>query len=129
MQADRPGCQLVVRHLEPGFRQAVRILQCEQADRQRRDTFCPRGPPSPISGNAGSFNNRVVNVGGLTASTNPRVTHIWIFGTTDLAEGQAGNLIFVGEIANGTTSFEDSLTVEQLDSTRVLPIDKLPYAN
>jgi hypothetical protein len=88
--------------------------------------FVHVGPPSPISGNTGPFTNKVVNVGGLTASSNPRVTHIWIFGTTDLATGQAGNLIFVGEIANGTTSFGDSLTVTQLDSTRSLPIDNLP---
>lgn len=88
--------------------------------------FVHVGPPSPISGNTGPFTNKVVNVAGLIASTNPRITHIWIFGTTDLAEGQAGNLIFVGEISNGTTSFGDNLTVEELDSTRSLPIDNLP---
>lgn len=85
------------------------------------------GPPSPISANTGPFQNNVVNVGGLTVSTNPRVTHKWIFSTTDIAAGQASNFIFCGEVTNATTSFGDSQTVLQLDPTRVAPIDNLPW--
>jgi hypothetical protein len=92
--------------------------------------FVHVGPPSPISANSGPITNKVVNVGGLVHSLNPRVTHIWIFSTTDLAADQSGDFIFCGEVTNGTTSFGDSLTVAQLDSTRVMPINNLappPY--
>lgn len=88
--------------------------------------FVHVGAPSPMSANTGPFTNKVVNVTNLTASTNPRVTHIWVFSSTDLADGQAGAFVFNGEVANGTTSFGDSNTVAQLDITRVLPINNLP---
>lgn len=88
--------------------------------------FVHVGPPSPMSANSGPCTNKVVNLTSIVASTNPRVTHIWIFSSTDLAQGQAGAFIFNGEITNGTTSYGDSNTVAQLDATRSLPVDNLP---
>lgn len=85
------------------------------------------GPPSPISANTGPITSETVTVGGLTVSTNPRVTHKWIFSTTDVAAGQAADFIFCGEVTNAVTTFGDSSTVLQLDNTRSMPIDNLPW--
>jgi hypothetical protein len=85
------------------------------------------GPPSALSADTGPFINSVVNVGGLIASVDTDITHIWIFSTTDVAAGQGSSFIFCGEVTNGTTTFGDTQTVLQLDSSRVMPIDNLPW--
>lgn len=79
------------------------------------------GPPSPISAGTGPCTNDIVTLGSITASTNPRVTHKWIFGTQDLGTNQTSAFLFMAEITNATTSWADQLTDAQEDITRVAP--------
>jgi hypothetical protein len=79
------------------------------------------GPPSPLSAGTGPCTNDIVTLGSITASTNPRVTHKWIFSTQDLGTNQTSAFLFAAEITNATTSWADQLTDDQLDITRVAP--------
>ncbi len=84
------------------------------------------GPPSPISAGTGPFTNKVVTLGSMMPSSNPAVTHKWIFATTDQVADTSADFLFAAEITNGTTSWGDSLIDDQLDSTRVAPWDNQP---
>lgn len=79
------------------------------------------GPPSPITAGTGPCTNDVVTLGTITASSNARVTHKWIFATQDLGANQTSAFLFAAEITNATTSWADQLTDTQQDITRVAP--------
>jgi hypothetical protein len=82
--------------------------------------------PSPLSAHTGAFNNQAVQVGGLVASANPFVTHIWIWSTNDTAFNTTSTLFFAAEITNGTTSWGDGQADTALDTTRIIPYDNQP---
>lgn len=84
------------------------------------------GPPSPISAHTGPFTNGVVNNTGIQISTDPQVTHIWVFETNDTPLNTTSVFMFAAELTNGTTSFGDTLLDTALDSTRQAPFDNLP---
>jgi hypothetical protein len=79
------------------------------------------GPPSPFSAGSGPCTNDIVLLGSMTASTNPRVTHKWIFATQDLGTNQTSAYLFLAEITNATTTYGDQLTDAEEDITRVAP--------
>lgn len=79
------------------------------------------GAPSPTSGSTGPQTSEVVNLAGLTKSTDPQVTHIWIWATVDTPFNTTSVLYFLAEIANGTTTYGDTLPDTSLDQTRLIP--------
>jgi hypothetical protein len=84
------------------------------------------GPPSPLSAHTGPQTNAVITVGALVASTDPQVTHIWVWSTNDVPENATSTLEFAAEITNGTTSWGDTLSDDLLDDTRLAPYDNNP---
>jgi hypothetical protein len=84
------------------------------------------GPPSPLSAFTGAQVNQVVNLSALLASADPQVTHIWIWATNDTPQDTTSVLFFLAEIANGTTTYGDSLADTSLDTTRQIPYDNVP---
>lgn len=84
------------------------------------------GAPSPISAHTGPVPNGVVELSGMTASTDPQVTHKWIFATTDSPASTSATFFFAAEIPDTQTSWGDELTDDQLDQTRLAPFDNNP---
>ena len=84
------------------------------------------GPPSPLSAHTGPLTAQVVTVGGITASADPQVTHIWVFATVDTPLNTTSVFNFAAEITNGTTSWGDTLADSSLDNTRLAPWDNQP---
>lgn len=84
------------------------------------------GPPSPISAHTGPVTDGVVNGSGIQVSTDPQVTHIWVFETNDTPLNTTSVFYFSLELTNGTTSFGDTLADTALDTTRQAPFDNLP---
>jgi len=82
--------------------------------------------PSPLSAHTGPIASQVVNLTGLTASADGQVTHIWVFATSDSPPDTSATFYFAAEITNGTTSWADALTDDQLDQTRLAPFDNNP---
>src|SRR6185437_16420219 len=82
--------------------------------------------PSPLSAHTGHIASQVVNLTGLTASADGQVTHIWVFATSDSPPDTSATFYFAAEITNGTTSWADALTDDQLDQTRLAPFDNNP---
>lgn len=83
------------------------------------------GAPSPISAGTGPITDKVVTLGSMMNSSNPAVTHKWIFATTDQPADQSADFMFAAEIPNNVTSWGDSLPDDQLDYTRAAPWDNL----
>lgn len=81
------------------------------------------GPPSPLTGTTGPQLNEVVNLANLLASADPQVTHLWIWATNDTPLDTTSALFFLAEIANGTTTYGDSLADTSLDTTRLIPYE------
>lgn len=79
------------------------------------------GPPSPISLSTGVVTSVAVTLANLLASADPQVTHIWIWRTNDTPANSTSVLYFLAEIANGTTTYADSLPDTALDITRIIP--------
>lgn len=79
--------------------------------------------PSSVSAHTGPFTSKVVTVGGLTASTDPQVTHKWIFCTMDSPLNSTSAFYFLAEITNATTSYGDAIADSALDTTRLAPFD------
>lgn len=84
------------------------------------------GTPSPISAHTGPITGKVVTLGGIAVDADPQVTHYWIFATQDMPFDTSGFYAFAAEITNGTTSWADTLTDAQLDTTRQAPWDNFP---
>jgi len=84
------------------------------------------GAPSPLSASSGAVTSGVPTLTGLTASTDPQVTHIWIWSTNDTPFNTTSVLYFAAEITNGTTSWGDTLLDTSLDNTRQIPYDNQP---
>jgi len=84
------------------------------------------GPPSPLTGTTGPQLNEVVNLANLQASGDPQVTHKWIWATNDTPLNTTSVLFFLAEIANGVTTYGDSLPDTLLDTTREIPYDNTP---
>lgn len=84
------------------------------------------GPPSPLTGTTGPQLNEVVNLANLQASLDAQVTHIWIWATNDTPLNTTSVLFFLAEIANGVTTYGDSLADTLLDTTREIPYDNAP---
>ena len=81
------------------------------------------GPPSPISGSTGPQLDEVVVLGDLQVSADPQVTHLWIWATNDTPANTTSALVFLAEIANGTTTYGDDLPDSSLDTTRLIPYE------
>jgi len=84
------------------------------------------GPPSPLSAHTGPLTSKVVTVGGMTPSTDPQVTHKWVFSTVDTPLDTTSTFYFEAEITNATTSFGDTLADSALDTTRLAPFENHP---
>jgi hypothetical protein len=84
------------------------------------------GPPSPISAHSGPVSNQVVTLSSIAPSTDPQVGFIWIFETSDSPLNTSATFYFAAEIANGVTSYGDSLLDANLDQTRLAPFDNNP---
>lgn len=84
------------------------------------------GPPSPTSAGTGPVTDGLVTVASLTASTDPQVTHIWVFSTNDTPTDTTSALLFAAEITNGTTSWGDDQPDTSLDPTRLAPYENYP---
>ncbi len=79
--------------------------------------------PSPTSAFSGPVVSGSVNLTSIAASTDPQVNYIWIFEVTDSAINTSATYFFAAEIANGTTSYGDTLPDTALDQTRVAPFE------
>lgn len=84
------------------------------------------GPPSPMSAHTGPIANQVVNLTDIEDFTDVQVNFIWIFATADSPIDTSSTFYFAAEIPNGTTSFGDDLTDDELDNTRLAPFDNNP---
>lgn len=84
------------------------------------------GAPSPTSAGTGAVTDGVITVGGLIASADPQVTHIWVFSTNDTPTNTTSALEFAAEITNGTTSWGDDQPDTALDPTRLAPYENYP---
>lgn len=84
------------------------------------------GRPSPLSAHTGPLTSVAVTVGSLTPSTDPQVTHKWIFSTVDTPLDTTSTFYFEAEITNATTSFGDTLADSALDTTRLAPFENFP---
>ena len=82
--------------------------------------------PSPMSAHTGPFVNGVINLSAMDASTDPQVTHQWIFATTDSPLNTTATFFFEEEIPNTQATFGDSLTDDALDTTRIADFDANP---
>jgi hypothetical protein len=84
------------------------------------------GPPSPISAYSGPINTQTVDLSDIGASTDPQVNFIWIFATANSPINTSATFYFAAEIANGTTSWADTLLDSDLDDTKLAPFDNNP---
>jgi hypothetical protein len=84
------------------------------------------GPPSPVSAHTGPRTSQVVTLGSLEVSSDPQVTHKWIFSTVNTPFNTSSTYYFEAEITNATTSYGDVLTDSDLDTTRLAPFDNHP---
>ncbi len=84
------------------------------------------GPPSPLSAFSGVLTSQVANLSNLLASADPQVTHIWVWSTNDTPANTTSVLNFNAEIANGVTTYGDSLADTSLDTTRQAPYFNQP---
>lgn len=83
------------------------------------------GAPSPISAHTGQQTAKTPTLSAMTATGN-RVTHKWIFATLDSPANSTSTFFFAAEITDATTSWGDTLSDAQLDTTRQAPWDNLP---
>lgn len=84
------------------------------------------GPPSPLSAHTGPQTSSVPNLGSMQVSADPQVTHKWVFSTMDTADDTSSVFYFEAELTNATTSFGDTLTDGDLDTTRLAPFENFP---
>lgn len=84
------------------------------------------GPPSPLSVHTGPQTSMVPNLGSMQVSSDPQVTHKWVFSTVDTPDNTSSVFYFEAEVTNATTSFGDTLTDDQLDTTRLAPFENFP---
>lgn len=84
------------------------------------------GAPSPISAHTGPITNKVVTLSDLDASADPQVNFQWIFATVDTPEDTTSAYYFAAEIPNATTTWGDTLTDDQLDTTQQAPWKNYP---
>jgi hypothetical protein len=84
------------------------------------------GAPSAITAYSGPINAQVVDLTDIAVSTDPQVNFVWIFATVDSPINTSATFNFAAEIANGTTSWADTLTDAQQDNTRQAPFDNNP---
>ena len=83
------------------------------------------GAPSPISANTGPFANGVVELT-VPTSTDPQVTHWWIFSTVDSAYNTSSTYYWAAEVAEGTTLWGDTQPDSALDTSRLAPWNNYP---
>lgn len=81
------------------------------------------GPPSPLTGTTGPQTLEVVNLTAMQISTDPQVTHRWVWATNDTPFNTTSVLFFLGETTNAVSSFADSLPDTLLDTTRIIPYE------
>lgn len=84
------------------------------------------GAPSPFSAHTGPIASQTVNLTGILNFTDPQVTHVWIFATSDSPLDTSSTFYFAAEITNGTTSWADSLLDSGLNQTKLAPFDNNP---
>lgn len=84
------------------------------------------GPPSPLSVHTGPQTSEVPTLGSMQVSSDPQVTHKWVFSTVDTPDDTSSVFYFEAELTNATTSFGDTLTDDQLDTTRLAPFENFP---
>jgi hypothetical protein len=84
------------------------------------------GPPSPISAHTGPTASGIVDLTDIGASTDPQVTHIWVFATVDSPLNTSATFFFMAELTNGTTSYGDANLDTALDQTKLAPFDNNP---
>src|ERR1700739_4203762 len=84
------------------------------------------GPPGPLSVHTGPQTSMVPVLGSLQVSTDPQVTHKWIFSTVDTPDDTSSIFYFEAELTNATTGFGDTLPDDSLDTTRLAPFDNNP---
>lgn len=82
--------------------------------------------PSDFTAHTGPQTSQVVTLGSIPVSADPQVTHKWVFATVDTPLNTASTFYFAAEITNATTSWGDTLTDDQLDTTRLAPWDNHP---
>lgn len=84
------------------------------------------GPPSPLSVHSGPQTSSVPTLVGMQVSTDPQVTHKWVFSTVDTPDDTSSVFYFEAELTNATTSFGDTLADGDLDTTRLAPFENFP---
>lgn len=82
--------------------------------------------PSPISAHTGPIANEVVTLSTLQVSSDPQVTHKWIFEVSDSPINTSATYYFAAEIPNSQTTYGDTLLDSALDQTRLAPFDNNP---
>lgn len=82
--------------------------------------------PSAMSAFTGPVSDAVITLSVMTPSTDPQVTHQWIFATSDSPIDTSATFFFEAEIPNATTTFADTIIDEFLDQTRLAPFDNNP---
>lgn len=82
--------------------------------------------PSAMSAFTGPVTDAVIALSTMTPSTDPQVTHQWIFATSDSPIDTSATFFFEAEITNATTTFADTIIDEFLDQTRLAPFDNNP---
>lgn len=82
--------------------------------------------PSEMSAHTGPITDSVVTVGGLIPSTDPQVTHKWVFATADSPIDTSATFYFAAEIVKTDTAWADALLDTDLDQTRQAPFDNYP---
>lgn len=81
------------------------------------------GPPSPLSDFTGVQTNVAALVAGLQNSPDAQITHIWIWRTNDTPFNTTSVLHFLAEVADGTATFSDQITDDNLDTTKQIPFN------
>jgi hypothetical protein len=84
------------------------------------------GAPSPKTAYTGPVTAQTVTLSDIDPSTDLQVNFQWIFATVDSPINTSATYSFAAEIANGTTSWADTLLDEQLDQTKLAPFDNNP---
>lgn len=82
--------------------------------------------PSPLSSFSGPITSEVITLSNMTPSTDPQVTHQWIFATTDSPIDTSATFFFEAEIPAAQTTFADTIIDQFLDQTRLAPFDNNP---
>ncbi len=81
------------------------------------------GPPSPLSVHTGPQTSSVPVLGSMQVSSDPQITHKWVFSTVDTPDDTSSVFYFEAELTNATTSFGDTLSDDDLDTTRLAPFE------